>query len=82
MELCLANANWPASNQFYLQYFVSSFNYSVPLEAHKFQNIKTLVINNNVLPNELEGCTGEYWPKVSTARSKMTEGQYSPVQPD
>ena len=43
--------------------------------------------NNNLLLNEREGRTGEYWPEVVTvrtehrgARTKTTEGQYSPVR--
>ena len=45
--------------------------------------------NNNLLLTEREGCTGEYWPEVVTVRTersevrtKTTEGQYSPVQPE
>ena len=41
----------------------------------------------NLLLTEREGRTGEYWPKVvavrterSEVRTKMTEGQYSPVR--
>ena len=43
--------------------------------------------NNNLLLTEREGRTGEYWPEVvavrterSEVRTKMTEGQYSPVR--
>ena len=42
---------------------------------------------NNLLLTEHEGRTGEYWPEVvavrtkrSEVRTKMTEGQYSPVR--
>ena len=35
-----------------------------------------LRIDNNLLLTERKGHTGEYWPEV---RTKMTEGQYSPV---
>ena len=43
--------------------------------------------NTNLLLTEHEGRTGEYWPEVvavrterSEVRTKMTEGQYSPVR--
>ena len=43
--------------------------------------------DNNFLPTEREGRTGEYWPEVaavrtehSEVRTKTTEGQYSPVR--
>ena len=43
--------------------------------------------NNNFLPTEREGRTGEYWPEVvavrterSEVRTKTTEGQYSSVR--
>ena len=43
--------------------------------------------NNNLLLTEGEGRTGEYWPEVvivrtehREVRTKMTEGQYSPVR--
>ena len=46
----------------------------------------TLPYNNNLLLTEREGRTGEYWFEVvavrterSEVRTKMTEGQYSPV---
>ena len=45
------------------------------------------VVNINLLLTEREGRTGEYWPEVvavrterSEVRTKMTEGQYSPVR--
>ena len=41
----------------------------------------------NLLLTEREGRTGEYWPEIvavrterSEVRTKMTKGQYSPVQ--
>ena len=44
--------------------------------------------NNNLLLTERKGRTGEYWPEVVTVRTerskvrtKTTESQYSPVQP-
>ena len=44
---------------------------------------------NNLLLTEHKGHTGEYWPEVVTVRTersevrtKTTEGQYSPVQPE
>ena len=43
--------------------------------------------NINLLLTERKGRTGEYWPEVvavrtehSEVRTKMTEGQYSPVR--
>ena len=45
--------------------------------------------NINLLLTERKGRTGEYWPEVVTVltersevRTKTTEGQYSPVQPE
>ena len=47
----------------------------------------TSVLVNNLFLTERKGCTGEYWPEVVAVRTerskvhtKMTKGQYSPVQ--
>ena len=54
----------------------------------KFVMLIFLKSRINFLLTEHEGCTGEYWPEVvavrterSEVRTKMTEGQYSPVRP-
>ena len=46
-----------------------------------------LMLKSNLLLTEREGRTGEYWPEVvavrtslRSVRTKMTEGQYSPVR--
>ena len=46
-------------------------------------------VNINLLLTKREGRVGEYWPEVVTVRTersevrtKTTEGQYSPVQPE
>ena len=54
----------------------------------KFVMLIFLKSRINFSLTEHEGCTGEYWPEVvavrterSEVRTKMTEGQYSPVRP-
>ena len=53
----------------------------------KLQQIAQSVNNINLLLTYGEGSTGAYWPEVvavqtkqSKVRTKMTEGQYSPVR--
>ena len=60
-------------------------------KASFHENIRKIYLlpfmHNNLLLTEREGHTGEYWPEVMAARTerseirtKMTEGQYSPVR--
>ena len=69
---------------------LESIDWKTKFTNTRKKELYTYVLNDrniNLLLTECEGCTGEYWYKVTTVRTKhrevrakMTEGQYSTVR--